>query len=72
MATSDGGILVGGVTNGDITLPTGEILTNTRTTDNTILLKYDKASGKGYTFNWGKRINGDKIPGSRQTRLACQ
>ncbi len=69
MATSDGGILVGGVTNGDITLPTGEVLTNTRTTDNTILLKYDKAPGKGYTFNWGKRINGDKnrITGMTET-----
>lgn len=70
METSDGGILVGGVTNGDITLPNGETLTNTTTDDNTILLKYNKnETAEGYQFYWGKRIYGgrNRITGITET-----
>ncbi|MCI8384201.1 MAG: DUF11 domain-containing protein [Clostridia bacterium] len=70
MATSDGGFIVGGATNGNVTLPNGEVLTNSGTTDNTILLKYDKSKkGVGYEFNWGKRIHGstNRITGITET-----
>ena len=40
--TSDGGILFGGAVQGYVKLPDGTSLTNSKTIDNTLLVKYTK------------------------------
>ncbi len=69
--TSDGGILFGGAVQGYVKLPDGTSLTNSKTIDNTLLVKYTKKENgePGYDFSWARRVTGDnnKITGITET-----